>query len=212
MRTANVIVLASANRHKFEEFRELLTRHPGVELHPIEDHIRNSDKLGYVETSDHYYDNAIAKARACNHGCHYPSLADDSGLEVDALGGKPGVHSHRFAIPKAGETQDSANVKKLLEAMKNVPEGQRTARFVCHLALVMEGKLVHVVGTLEGSIAREPRGEDGFGYDPVFIPKGQAKTLSELGPEIKNKISHRALAVGHLMEELKQQEIVLAKP
>ncbi|MBU6154264.1 MAG: RdgB/HAM1 family non-canonical purine NTP pyrophosphatase [Bdellovibrionales bacterium] len=212
MRTANVIVLASTNRHKFEEFRELIARHSGVELHPIEEHIRNADKLGYVETSDHYYDNAIAKARACNHGCHYPSLADDSGLEVDALGGKPGVHSHRFAIPKAGETQDSANVKKLLEAMKNVPEGQRTARFVCHLALVMEGKLVHVVGTLEGSIAREPQGTGGFGYDPIFIPKGQTQTLSELGNEIKNKISHRAQAVAHLMEEIKQQEIVLAKP
>jgi XTP/dITP diphosphohydrolase len=212
MRTANIIVLASTNRHKFEEFRDLLARHSEVELHPIEDHIRNPDKLGYVETSDHYYDNAIAKARACNHGCHYPSLADDSGLEVDALGGKPGVHSHRFAIPRAGETQDSANVKKLLEAMKNVPEGQRTARFVCHLALVMEGKLVHVVGTLEGSIAREPQGNGGFGYDPVFIPKGQTQTLSELGSEIKNKISHRAQAVSHLMEELKQQEIVLAKP
>jgi len=212
MRTANVIVLASTNRHKFEEFRELLARHSGVELHPIEEHIRNPDKLGFVETSDHYYDNAIAKARTCNHGCHYPSLADDSGLEVDALGGKPGVHSHRFAIPKAGETQDSANVKKLLEAMKNVPEGQRTARFVCPLGLVMEGKLIQVVGTLEGSIAREPQGNGGFGYDPVFIPKGQTQTLSELGSDIKNKISHRAQAVSHLMEELKQQEIVLAKP
>jgi len=167
MRTANVIVLASTNRHKFEEFRELLARHSGVELHPIEEHIRNPDKLGFVETSDHYYDNAIAKARTCNHGCHYPSLADDSGLEVDALGGKPGVHSHRFAIPKAGETH---------------------------------------------SIAREPQGNGGFGYDPVFIPKGQTQTLSELGSDIKNKISHRAQAVSHLMEELKQQEIVLAKP
>ncbi|NDF16008.1 non-canonical purine NTP pyrophosphatase, partial [bacterium] len=89
---------------------------------------------------------------------------------------------------------------------------QRDARFVCHLALVMEGKLIHAVGTLEGTIAREPSGEDGFGYDPVFIPKGQTLTLAELGSEIKNRISHRALAVGNLMEEIKQQEIVLARP
>jgi len=212
MRTAQTLVLASTNRHKFEEFTELFGRYPGIVLHPVEEHIRNADKLGLVETSDHYYDNAIAKARACNHGCHYPSLADDSGLEVDALGGKPGVHSHRFAIPRAGETQDIANVKKLLESMKNVPDAQRTARFVCHLALVMEGKLVHVVGTLEGSIAREAHGSGGFGYDPVFIPKGQTKTLAELGTQIKNQISHRAQAVAHLMDELKQQEIVLAKP
>ncbi|NDG85179.1 MAG: non-canonical purine NTP pyrophosphatase, partial [Proteobacteria bacterium] len=178
----------------------------------LQDHIRNPEKLSLVETSDHYYDNAIAKARTCNHGCHYPSLADDSGLEVDFLGGKPGVRSHRFAIPKAGETQDVANVKKLLEALKGVPAEQRGARFVCHLALVMEGKLVHVVGTLEGSIATEPSGSDGFGYDPVFIPKGQTKTLAELGTEVKNKISHRAQAVSHLMEQLKLQEVVLAKP
>jgi len=212
MRTADILVLASANRHKFEEFSELLKAGPGIRLHPLEEHIRNPEKLSLVETSDHYYDNAIAKARACNHGCHYPSLADDSGLEVDFLGGKPGSRSHRFAIPKAGETQDAANIKKLLEALKGVPAEQRGARFVCHLALVMEGKLVHVVGTLEGSIASEPSGSDGFGYDPVFIPKGQTKTLAELGPAMKNKISHRAQAVNHLMEQLKLQEIVLAKP
>ena len=212
MRTADILVLASTNRHKFEEFSSLLKAWPGIELHPLQDHIRNPEKLSLVETSDHYYDNAIAKARTCNHGCHYPSLADDSGLEVDFLGGKPGVRSHRFAIPKAGETQDVANVKKLLEALKGVPAEQRGARFVCHLALVMEGKLVHVVGTLEGSIATEPSGSDGFGYDPVFIPKGQTKTLAELGTEVKNKISHRAQAVSHLMEQLKLQEVVLAKP
>jgi XTP/dITP diphosphohydrolase len=212
MRTANTIVLASTNRHKFEEFQILLGRYPGIEISPADEFLRNADKLSLVETSDHYYDNAVAKARACNHGCHYPSLADDSGLEVDFLGGKPGVRSHRFALPKAGETQDEANIKKLLESMKNASESQRGARFICHLALVMEGKLVHVVGTLEGTIAREPAGNDGFGYDPIFIPRGQNRTLAELGSEIKNQISHRAQAVSHLMEAIKQQEIVLARP
>jgi XTP/dITP diphosphohydrolase len=212
MRSANTLVLASTNRHKFEEFTELFKRHSGIELRTAGDFLRNPDKLGLVETSDHYYDNAIAKARACNHGCHYPSLADDSGLEVDFLDGKPGVHSHRFAIPKAGETQDAANLKKLMETLKGVPIEKRGARFVCHLALVMEGQLLHVVGTLEGSIAMEPAGEDGFGYDPIFIPKGQTKTLAELGNSIKNQISHRAQAVAHLMEEMKLKEIILAKP
>jgi XTP/dITP diphosphohydrolase len=212
MRTAQTIVLASTNRHKFEEFSMLLGRYPGIEVRPADAFLRNADKLSLVETSDHYQDNAVAKARACNQGCHYPSLADDSGLEVDFLGGKPGARSHRFAIPKAGETQDAANIKKLLEAMKSAPMEQRGARFVCHLALVMEGKLVHVVGTLEGTIAREPAGEDGFGYDPIFIPRGQSRTLAELGSDIKNQISHRAQAVAHLMEEIKQQEIVLARP
>ena len=212
MRSSNILVLASTNRHKFEEFTTLFEASPEIRIHPAESHLRNADKLGLVETSDHYYDNAIAKARACNHGCHYPSLADDSGLEVDALGGKPGVRSHRFAIPKAGETQDAANVKKLLETLKAVPDGKRTARFVCHLALVMEGALLHVVGTMEGSIAHDVRGEDGFGYDPIFIPKGETRTLAELGTAAKNKISHRALAVHALLEELKIRELILAKP
>ena len=88
----------------------------------------------------------------------------------------------------------------------------RNARFVCHLALVMEGTLVHVVGTLEGTIAESASGTDGFGYDPIFIPNGYSQSLSEIGVDQKNNISHRALAVAQLMEEIKKQEIVFAKP
>jgi XTP/dITP diphosphohydrolase len=212
MRNSNILVLASTNRHKFEEMTALLKNHPEITLAPVSEFIRNAEKLSLVETSDHYYDNAMAKARACNLGCHYPSLADDSGLEVDALNGRPGVRSHRFAIPKNGQTQDQANNIKLLDEMKNVPASKRTARFVAHLALVMEGTLVHAVGTLEGTIATEVAGEDGFGYDPVFIPKGYDKTLALLGEDVKNKISHRALAVHCLLEELHEREIVLTKP
>ena len=212
MRNSNIVVLASTNRHKFEEFSTLFKKYPEIEIAPVADFIRNSDKLGLVETSDHYYDNAIAKARTCNQGCHYPSLADDSGLEVDALNGRPGARSHRYAIPKAGQTQDQANILKMLEELKGVPAEKRTARFVCHLALVIEGILVHAIGTIEGTIANEPSGDDGFGYDPIFIPKGYHQTLAQVGAEVKNKISHRALAVDHLMEEIRQREIVLAKP
>lgn len=212
MRNANTIVLASTNRHKFEEFLVLFKKFPELEIAPVDAYIRNADKLSYVETSDHYYDNAIAKARTCNHGCHYPSIADDSGIEVDALNGKPGSRSHRFAIPRVGETQDFANTKKLLEELKGVPAEKRTARFVCHLAFVMEGVLIHTVGALEGTIAMDVRGSQGFGYDPIFIPHGYDKTLSELGPDVKNKISHRARAVENMMIEIAQQEIVIAKP
>jgi len=212
MRVANTIVLASTNRHKFEEFETLFKKYPELKIVPVQDYIRNSEKLGLVETSDQYLENAKAKARTCNHGCHYPSLADDSGLEVMALEGRPGVRSHRFAIPKLGQTQDQANMIKLLDEMKNIPVAQRTARFVCHLALVMEGSIFHAEGILEGSIAFEPRGVEGFGYDPIFIPKGMDKTLSELSPAQKNKISHRALAVEKLMSDLAAKEIVIARP
>jgi len=210
MRTAHTLVLASTNRHKFEEMSLLFKRYPEVSLEPVNEYIRNSEKLGMVETSDQYAENAIAKARLANHGCHYPSIADDSGIEVEALDGRPGVRSHRYAIPKKGETQDQANNEKLLGELKG--QSNRNARFVCHIALAMEGTLVHVVGTLEGTIAETPRGPAGFGYDPLFIPKGYTQTLAEIGVEQKNKISHRALAVAQLMEEIKKQEIVLAKP
>lgn len=212
MRVANTIVLASTNRHKFEEFETLFKKYPELKIVPVQDYIRNSEKLGLVETSDQYLENAKAKARTCNHGCHYPSLADDSGLEVMALEGRPGVRSHRFAIPKIGQTQDQANMLKLLEEMKNVPVAQRTARFVCHLALVMEGSIFHAEGILEGSLAFEPKGVEGFGYDPIFIPKGMDKSLAELSPAQKNKISHRALAVEKLMSDLASKEIVIARP
>ena len=212
MRASNIIVIASTNRHKFEEFESLFKKYPELTIAPVQDFIRNADKLALVETSDEYLENAKAKARACNHGCHYPSLADDSGLEVMHLEGRPGVRSQRFAIPKLGQTQDQANTAKLLEALKDVPAPQRTARFVCHLALVMEGTLFHSVGILEGSIAFEPRGVEGFGYDSVFIPRGMDKSLAELTPIQKNKISHRALAVDQLMNELIAKEVVIAKP
>ena len=212
MRTSHTLVLASTNRHKFEEFVALFKSRPEIVIAPANEYLRNADKLGLVETHDSYAGNALAKARACNHGCHSPSFSDDSGIEVDALQSRPGVHSHRYAIPKVGETQDQANVKKLLEELKSVSPEKRTARFVCHIALVMEGLQLTVSGTLEGEIATEPRGNLGFGYDPIFIPKGYTQTLAELGPEMKNKFSHRALAVTHLMNEIKAKEIVLAKP
>jgi len=210
MRNANLLVFASTNRHKFEEMATLFKRYPEIKLVPVTDYIRNADKIGTVEVFDTFAENAAAKARIANHGCHYPCLADDSGLEVLALEGRPGVRSHRYAIPKNGQTQDQANNQKLLTELKDV--SNRTARFVCYLALELEGTLVHAIGTLDGKIADASRGANGFGYDPLFIPDGYTQTLAELGSEEKNKISHRALAVASLIEKIKEQEIVLARP
>jgi XTP/dITP diphosphohydrolase len=212
MRQANTIVLASTNRHKFEEVTTLFRLYPEVEIIPADRVLRNAEKLGMAEVFHTYAENAVAKARACNHGCHYPCLADDSGIEVDALNGRPGVKSHRYSIPKLGQTQDQANNLKLLEELRAIKDEKRSARFVCHLALVIEGILVQASGVLEGTIAAEPRGAQGFGYDPLFIPNGYTQTLAELGPQKKNEISHRALAIKNLMSEIKARDVVLARP
>jgi XTP/dITP diphosphohydrolase len=167
------------------------------------------DPSQYGRTYDTYLENALAKARFVNQGAHYPSLADDSGLEVEALGGKPGVRSHRYASPKAGLTQDEANTQLML---KELAGKSRTAKFTCTLAFLVEGILMHATGTLEGTIAEAPRGTHGFGYDPIFIPKGSSKTLAEMTQAEKNAISHRAVALRLLMDQVRQNGIVIAKP
>lgn len=212
MRLSNQIVLASTNSEKFNEVAALLKAYPPLALIPADEMVRNADKLGFVERHDTYLENAIAKARLVNHGCHYPALADDSGLEVDSLGGKPGVRSHRYAIPKAGVPQSIANIEKLLNELKGKKGSERKARFVCCLALTIEGLLVHATGILEGIITEEPRGDLGFGYDPVFMPNGSVKTLGEMTGEEKNSISHRARALEELMAQIKARGIVFAKP
>ena len=132
-----------------------------------------------------------------------PCLADDSGLEVDALGGRPGVRSARYA---GEDATDAENNQKLLEALRDVPDAQRTARFRCAIALVdANGREVALVeGTCEGRIGREPKGSHGFGYDPLFMPDGFTQTIAELGPETKDQISHRAKAAAKLVPVLRQ--------
>lgn len=129
-------------------------------------------------------------------------MADDSGLEVDALGGQPGVRSARYA----GEHgNDEANNKLLLQNLKGVPAGKRKGRFVCEIALACpDGLLFGVRGTVEGVIGTAPRGESGFGYDPLFLYPPENKTFGELGPEVKNRISHRSIALAKFMVELKK--------
>jgi XTP/dITP diphosphohydrolase len=210
MRIANKIVIASTNRNKFEEMQSLLSVYPEIELLPAEGIIRNASKLGFAETYDTYLENAVAKARLANTGSHYPCLADDSGLEVEALDGKPGVRSHRYATPQAGMSQDESNRELLLASLDG--SKSRKARFVTTLAIVIEGIMIHSEGTLEGMIATQERGEHGFGYDSIFVPNGSTKTLAEMTPTEKNALSHRAKALKELMAQIHSHGIVFAKP
>lgn len=129
MRLSEKIVLASSNREKLEEFRSIFEAYPEVEIVPAHEILRNVEKLQFAERYDTYLENALAKGRLGNQGSHYPTLADDSGLECDALDGKPGVRSHRYASPKARKTQDEANRELLLKEMQSATN--RAARFVC---------------------------------------------------------------------------------
>ena len=210
MRLSNKIVLATLNRDKFDEFHSLFTAYPEVELVEVESIIRNPSGLRTVEKYDSYLENAMAKARICNQASHYPCLADDSGLEVLALEGKLGVHSHRYAPPRAGVHQDQANNELLLQEMKSKTD--RSAKFVATLVLLIEGIMISATGVLEGTLLEHPRGSNGFGYDPLFLPKDSQKTLAEMTSSEKNRISHRAKALNELMTQIKANGIVFAKP
>ena len=212
MRAVHDVLLATTNLGKKEEFQTLFRPYGEFNILLASEMIRNADKIALVETKSTYMENAVAKARVANQGSHYPCLADDSGLEVQALEGAPGVHSHRYAIARAGQSQDDANIEKLLTALKAVPAEKRTARFVCSLALIVEGILITTTGTLEGEIIDTPRGTGGFGYDPIFVPADQQKTLAEMSLQEKNFISHRAVALKNLFEQINQKGIIFVKP
>lgn len=210
MRLSNQLVLASLNRHKLEEFQSLFSSFPEISLVPAEKLLRNPDGLERVEQHSTYLENAVAKARLVNQGCHYPALGDDSGLEVRAFNGMPGVRSRRFAPPAPKKSQDQANIELLLSKLQG--EENRSAVFTCTLALVIEGILIHASATLEGTITHTPNGTHGFGYDSVFIPTGSSKTLAEMTAAEKNEISHRSKAVKALMAQVKSHGVVFAKP
>ena len=188
------VLIATRNRGKLREYADLLADLTAGGQ-PIE-WVSLAD-LGIEreveETGTTFEENARLKATAYARESGLLTLADDSGLEVDALGGAPGVHSARYGGP---ELDDEGRYRLLLEALKDVPEGKRSARFRCVVAITTpEGELHTAEGTCEGRIAREPKGEHGFGYDPVFVVEEYGRTMAELGPEIKNRISHRARAL-----------------
>jgi XTP/dITP diphosphohydrolase len=190
------IVLASGNRGKAREFNLLLQEIGGADVELLLQSELNIEPV--EETGLTFSDNALLKARHAATLSGLPALADDSGIEVDALHGAPGVRSARYAGEGAS---DQDNVSKLLADLEGIPEARRTARFRCVLALVRRGDDPNPVlasGSWEGHIALQPRGAGGFGYDPVFIDGGSGRTAAELTPDEKNARSHRGNALAHL--------------
>ncbi len=186
------LVVASKNPDKIAEVEEVLA---GLGL--VREIVRGLEWPDVDETEPTLVGNALLKARAVRQATGLTAVADDTGLEVDALGGEPGVHTARYAGPDATY---SDNVAKLLEEMEGVK--RRSARFKTAIALVDEnGKELTVEGVVEGEIATESRGEGGFGYDPVFAVRG--RTFAEMGSEEKHRISHRALALRALAAALR---------
>lgn len=183
------IVIGSHNRDKAREIAAIL-REPGIRVRTIDDYSPCKEP---VEDGRTFEANARKKARAYSRHVRALALADDSGLMVDRLGGKPGVYSARFAGP--GCSYDDNNAKTL-RLLRGVPPSRRTARFVCVIALYDHGRPVGVArGVCRGRIADAPRGKKGFGYDPIFVPAGMKKTYAELPPAAKGKISHRGRAL-----------------
>lgn len=191
------VVLATNNKGKIAELRAILG---GSSLELL-----SADEVGGLpdveETAETFEENAFLKAQEVSRHTGLAAIADDSGLEVEALGAAPGVRSARYA----GDAQDdAANVAKLLAELQVVPAAERGARFVCVAAFVdTEGRRLTARGTCEGSIAGGPRGTRGFGYDPVFVPEGYDRTMAELPAETKNVVSHRGKAFRALREQLR---------
>ncbi len=190
------VVFASRNPHKAEQVARLLTE---LELVALDDVAAD---LELVEPFDTFEANALAKARAVVVATGLPAVADDSGLEVDALDGDPGVRSARYAGEAA---TDSENNAKLVAALKDVPENERRCRYRCVAALVMpDGREIIAEGSCEGRVVSEGRGTLGFGYDPHVIPEGQTRTMGEIPLDEKLSFSHRGRAFRALAEALRR--------
>ncbi len=193
----NKIVFASGNVGKVREVGQLLG---GVSIDVLPQSAFNVPEV--EETGVTFVENAILKARNAAHYTGLPAMADDSGIAVDVLRGRPGIYSARFAGVGAS---DEENLNKLINLVKSFPERERTARFICSMVyLHHEGDPVPMIveGIWEGQLILEPRGQNGFGYDPIFYISSRQCTSAELPPEIKNKLSHRGQALRKLLRQL----------
>jgi XTP/dITP diphosphohydrolase len=191
------LLLATNNEGKVQEYRELLR---GIAFELVTP-AREGLKLEVAETGISYDENARLKAEAFARAGGLLALADDSGLEVDALNGEPGILSSRYAGPSAADTE---RVAYLLAKLKDVPAEKRTAHFQCVIAIAWpEGRLDYCRGRCDGTITLVPRGDMGFGYDPIFYLPELQKTMAELPPEVKNRVSHRARAAQEARKILK---------
>ncbi|MCF6355880.1 MAG: XTP/dITP diphosphatase [Candidatus Polarisedimenticolaceae bacterium] len=193
----NRIVLASGNAGKVKEINQLLSNQLIQVVPQSEFNVPEIEETGLT-----FVENAILKARNAARHSGLPAIADDSGLEVDALNGAPGIHSARFAGSAA---TDQANNDKLLEQLKEVPEAQRSARFQCLLVYLChpsDPTPLICQGTWEGRILFQPQGENGFGYDPLFFVPDHHCSSAQLRPELKNQLSHRGRALRELLVKL----------
>ncbi|MGD8188764.1 XTP/dITP diphosphatase [Brevibacillus ginsengisoli] len=191
------VVIATRNQGKVREFN-FMFQQLGWEAVSLAEF---PDVPEVVEDGETFEANARKKAETVSRFLNMPAVGDDSGLQVDVLGGKPGVYSARFAGEKA---TDKDNWQKLLRELQGVPNEQRTARFRCTLAFARPGEETMIAdGKCEGVILREPAGTNGFGYDPVFFLPDRLCTMAQLDPSVKNKISHRANALHSLVEQIR---------
>lgn len=194
------IVAASKNKHKIEEI-EAITKKFGMEV-IARDKAGVPDDLEIEEDGETFEENSLKKAKGILEACGQPTIADDSGLMVDYLGGAPGVYSARFA---GEDGNDEKNNEKLLFLLQDVPAAEKTAKFVSVITLAFsDGKTIVARGECPGRIIDTATGENGFGYDPLFVPNGYDKTFAQLTSEEKNSISHRAVALKELERQLKE--------
>lgn len=193
------VVLASKNKHKLVEISKI-TEKFGFEL------VLQSElgvDIDVEETGTTFEENSLLKAEAVMKATGLPALADDSGIAVDALNGEPGIYSARYGFDES--LDDWGRLLLLLKNMEHVPDGQRQAQFVCVITMVTpDGKVIQARGEIHGELTREARGENGFGYDPIFYYPPYGKTTAEMDPEEKNAVSHRGNALRVLNEKLKE--------
>lgn len=193
------VVLASKNKHKLEEISRITEK---FDMELVMESELGVD-IDVEETGTTFEENSLLKAKAVMEATGLPALADDSGIAVDALGGQPGVYSARYGFDDS--LDDWGRLRLLLKNTENVPEGQRQAQFVCVITLVTpEGQTIQARGEIHGELLREPRGEHGFGYDPIFYYPPMGMTTAEMPPEEKNRVSHRANALNIFYEKLKE--------
>jgi XTP/dITP diphosphohydrolase len=192
------VAIASRNAHKLRELARICADWP-VAWITVENH--DAGVFPAVEeTGETYLDNALLKARAVAGSLGLPAIADDSGIEVDALGGKPGPRSARYAGEHA---TDQENLQLLIRALKGIPGAGRTARYRCVAALAFpDGRELHADGRCDGTLVARGRGDRGFGYDPIFVPEGWEETMAEIDDEQKDRISHRGRAFRALADLL----------
>ena len=192
------MIAATNNSHKLEEITAIL-KDKGIEVKSLSD---AGLDIEIEENGETFIENALIKAREVQRLTGEAAIADDSGLEVEALGGLPGVKSARYS-GEMGADKDRKNNEKLINALKDVPDGKRRARFCSAIAAVFpDGREITALGYVYGKIGHKEKGEHGFGYDPLFIVEGYGRTMAELDADEKNSISHRANALKEFVQKL----------